>query len=477
MLSTEAAVKVTKELFPRYLHEKDRLDRIDKWYRWEHERVPLPKRATPELYALANLSKVPWLSLVVTATAQSLYVDGFRSQLDDPGADELDPGSPWHVWQANAMDQRQIAVHRAALAYGYSFVSVLPGEDFMGNPMPVIRGISPRKMWAAFDDPASDDWPLYALQVDVQRDKTYKLQLFDENHIYNLIVDDAHTNFEFVGAEAHDLGLVPIVRYANELDLDGRTPGEVEPHIPLAARINKTSFDRMLTQHYSSWKIRTVAGMAEPDSEEEAVRKKLSLRQDDLLVAEDPDTKFGTLDETPLNGFIDAWRADIEALAAVTQTPTHELTGQLANLSAEALAAARAAHTQKVTERQKSFGKSHVQALRLAAMLHGNDDYASDITGRVSWQDTEIRSISQAVDALGKAAQMLGVPVKALWGRIPGVERSDVEEWARMAMEGDPIMRMKLEMERQAKAVPAPETAPASSDEPADQQSRGDGRY
>lgn len=476
MLSNDSAIQLTRELFPRYLQERERLDRIDRWYRWEHDKIPLPRKATPELHALAQLSKVPWLSLVVTATAQSLYVDGYRSQLDDPGADELDTGSPWHVWQANAMDQRQIAVHRAALAYGYSFVSVLPGVDFMGDDMPVIRGISPRKMWAAFDDPASDDWPLYALYVDIQRDKSYKIQLFDDEYIYHLTVDDAATNFEYVGEEVHGLGLCPIVRYANELDLDGRTPGEVEPHIPLASRINKTSFDRMLTQHYSSWKVRTVAGMAEPDDEENAVRKKLALRQDDLLVAEDPDTKFGTLDETPLNGFIDAWRSDIEALAAVTQTPTHELTGQLANLSAEALAAARAAHTQKVTERQKSFGKSHVQALRLAAMLHGNDDYARDITGRVSWQDTEIRSISQAVDALGKAAQMLGVPVKALWGRIPGVERSDVEEWARMAMEGDPIMRMKLEMERQAKAVPARE-APASSDDPDDPQSRGDGSY
>lgn len=476
MLTPADVIELTRDLFPRYSHERDRLDRIDKWYRWEHEKIPLPRKATPELYALSQLSKVPWLSLVVTATAQSLYVDGFRSELDDPGDDQVDPGSPWHVWQANAMDQRQIAVHRAALAYGYSFVSVLPGVDFMGDDMPVIRGISPRKMWASFEDPASDDWPMYALYVDMQRDKSYKLQLIDDNDVHHLKVDDAATKFEYVSSESHGLGLVPIVRYTNELDLDGRTPGEVEPHIPLAARINKTSFDRMLTQHYSSWKIRTVAGMAEPDNEETAVRKKLALRQDDLLVAEDPDTKFGTLDETPLNGFIDAWRADIEALAAVTQTPTHELTGQLANLSAEALAAARAAHTQKVTERQKSFGKSHVQALRLAAMLHGSDDYARDVTGRVSWQDTEIRSISQAVDALGKAATMLGVPVKALWGRIPGVERSDVEEWARMAEHGDPIMRMKLEMERQASAVPAPE-APASSDNPDDPQSRGDGSY
>ena len=122
--------------------------------------------------------------------------------------------------------------------------------------------------------------------------------------------------------------------------------------------------------------------------------QKLRLRQDDLLIAEDPDTKFGQLDETSLGGFIDAHRADIETLAAASQTPTHELTGQMANLSAEALAAARASLSQKITERQKSAGASHAQTLKLAAALDGHTDYATDITGRVTWQDMEIRSMS-----------------------------------------------------------------------------------
>jgi hypothetical protein len=90
----------------------------------------------------------------------------------------------------------------------------------------------------------------------------------------------------------------PIIRHANMLDLDGRCDGEVEPFIPAAARINKTAFDRLVTQHFSSWKVRTVAGMAQPDDDESVNRKKLEMRQEDLLVAEDPDTKFGTLDET-----------------------------------------------------------------------------------------------------------------------------------------------------------------------------------
>src|SRR5699024_1085837 len=118
------------------------------------------------------------------------------------------------------------------------------------------------------------------------------------------------------------------------------------------------------------------------------------------LVAEDPDTKFGTLDETPLDGFVRAYESDIEALAATSQTPSHNLTGKMVNLSAEALAAARAPLSQKVFERQVSFGQSHVQALQLAAALEGDVVSAQDVSARVTWQDMEIRSLSQAVDAL-----------------------------------------------------------------------------
>lgn len=469
---------VKDDLFPRWEAERDRLERIDRWYRWQHDDIRTPRKATPELKMLGELSKVPWLQLVVTATAQAMYVDGYRSRLDPAGAagdgDTRDVGAelspPWRTWLANGMDRRQVAVHRAALAYGYSFVTVLPGVDpLTGAEQAVLRGVSPRSMFAAWDDPAEDDWPRYALRLLERRgDDEFLFRVFDDTATFEVAVSEAGTKVEAVGEpQVHDIGVCPVVRYANMLDLDGRTPGEVEPVIPLAARINKTAYDRMLTQHFNSWKIRTVSGMAEPDSDEDANRAKLRLRQDDLLVAEDPDTKFGTLDETPLEGFIAAHRADVETLAAVTQTPTHELTGQMANLSAEALAAARASLSQKVTERQKSLGQSHAQALRLAAAVDGHDAYAVDVTGRVTWQDMEIRSISQAVDALGKAAQMLGIPPSVLWSRIPGVEKSDVEEWLELAKAGDPILELQARLERQADEAPdGPLPAVA-----------GDGRY
>jgi len=91
--------------------------------------------------------------------------------------------------------------------------------------------------------------------------------------------------------------------------------------------------------------------------------------------------------------------------------------------------------------------------LRLAVALEGDEEYASDHTGRVTWQDMEIRSISQAADALGKMAIQLGVPPTALWSRVPGVEKTDVAEWIRLAEEGDPITRMQQQLERQRMAA------------------------
>ena len=367
---------VGDQLWPQWLKEKERLDRIDKWYRWEHEDPRLPRGATAELKALLELSKTPWLGLVVTTIAQTLYVDGYRSP------DATGNAGVWRTWNANDFDQRQTAVHRAALAYGHSYVIVTPGRD-ADCPRSVMRGASPRKTLAVYAEPESDDWPMYVMRVTPQPNG-WKVKVLDEELVYILDVDTSGRP-DYNEYREHAAGVCPVVRYTNDLDLDGRTPGEVEPLIPLAARIDKTAYDRMLTQHYNSWKVRTVAGLAEfADNEEEANRKKLKLRQDDFLVAEDSDTKFGTLDETPLDGFIKAYDSDIDTLAGIAQVPATSLNGKVANLSADAIAELRAGLTQKAFERQVSFGKSHAQALRLAASLEGDAASARDVMARSS---------------------------------------------------------------------------------------------
>lgn len=467
--------ELIRDLLPEMRHERERLDRIDGWARWDPEQVKLPQGATPELRALREMARAPWLGLVVTSTAQCMYVDGWHAG----SGEELEPveasdGKPtrvvrpksqsrqWQVWEANDMASKQVALHRSMLTYGYSFATALPGGRGHGDPedaerVAVIRGYSPRKMQAWYDDPANDEWPVIALELLSRTETTTRVRLYDDTHVRTIrvketIAADGSPDIVIEKQVEHGAGVCPVVRYCNQLDLDGRTPGEVEPHIPVAARINKTSYDRMLVQHYNSWKVRTVTGMSPPDVKEEKNRAKLQLRQDDILIAEDPDTKFGTLDETQLGGFISAKEADVEELAAVTQTPTHELTGKLINVSAEGLAMIRASQQAKASERQASAGRSHAQLLRLCCHIEGDAEAAADFTGRVTWQDTSIRSMAQAVDALGKGVQMLGIPAQGVWGRIPGVDKTDVEEWVRLAAALDPVERMRAELARQETA-------------------------
>ena len=442
---------VSKRLWPAFEAERSRLNKLDKWLRWDHDAPHAPRQATREYRNLADRSQTPWGSLIVTSVAQAMYVDGYRASKSP------DNSQAWNYWQANGMDSKQIGIHRAALGYGLSYVTVTPGVDDFGEKMPVIKGVSPRRMITFYNEPEHDDWPVYALRGDPVKlesgSKGWAFRVYDDNFVYYLRSDSMGNGLEFMEWREHGLGRCPVVRYANQMDLEGRTPGEVEPFIPILARIDQTTFDRLVVQRFASWVVRTIAGMAKPTTEEEAAAKRLKLAVDEILVATDPQTKFGSLPATSPDGFIAAYESDIRVLAAVSQTPAHEMLGQMANLSAEALAAARASLTAKVEERRYTFGESHEQTLRLAAWVMGDREGAQDRSAQVRWRDTEIRSLSQAADALGKMAQMLGVPVQALWERVPGVTQQDVDTWKAMAAEGDSVAMLAQVLDRQSADV------------------------
>lgn len=456
MLKPSDAIGIVKDqLWPGFQKEKERLNRIDRWYRHDPEEIRLPRSATWEIQRLRELAKTPILGLTISVASQATLVDGYRSP------DQPDNAGPWRTWEGNDFDSRQVALHRATYAYGYAYNLILPGVAPDGTSMAKMRGRSPRKMFAVFADPADDDWPIFAMNVEDQPGGKCSVQLIDDEFVYYLGGSDDASKMDFIEWREHGAGVTPVVRYANRLDLEGRATGEIEPFIPLAARLNKTDFDRLLAQHYSSWQVRYATGMAKPDDEDEARREKLRLRQDDLLIAEDPDTKFGSLPATPLGDLLKAHDSDIETIAAVTQTPTDALTGQLINMSAEALAAARAQLDQKIGEGKTGLGKSHAQSLRLAAHLEGNEEAAQDIMARITWQDTSIRSLAAAADGLGKLATQLGVPVEGLWSMIPGVDKSTVEEWRTLAAQGDEFEKFGTLLERQAAGLVAPADAGA----------------
>lgn len=460
--NSDAADLVRTVLWPALHKERERIKRIDAWYRWEHEKPSIPRQATAEYRELAERAQAPWGRRVVTAVTEQLYVEGFS-------ANGSENASAWAYWQANGFDARQMALHEAAVAYGLAYVVGLPGQSFTGESMPVLRGLDPSQMVAVYDDPAWDDWPEYALRVE-QSTKAgsdqWRLWLYDTTGVTALTAGPDLDKLAVTSTLVHDLGICPVVRYANKLDLRGRANGEVEPFIPLFGRIDQTTFDRLVVQRFASFVVRTVTGMAPPDrldgetEDQWRTRTAAILRVSDFLAADDPDTKFGSLPASPLDGFIAAHDADVRALAAVSQTPAHELVGQLANLSAEALAAAEASLTRKVEARKHTLGESHEQTLRLAAWIVGDTEGANDMASQVSWKDMESRSLAQAADALGKLATMLGVPVELLWSKVPGFTQQDVEEAKRIVDQHGGIDKL---MEQLMGAAAPPNPTPAAA--------------
>ena len=428
----EAEAALRGVLLPAYGDEVARLDRIDRWWRWNPKPIRL-RNATLEHRMLRDMGVTPWLRLVVTTISQTLYLEG----VDIPG--KPDPESArafWHPWVANRMGRRQVALHKTAIAYGTAYAAVRAVESPGDGVSAGIECYSPRESVAVYDDPARDTWPQAFMRMRRTGVQSAQFELWDKWNIW--IWDRRDGGYEFVSCtphlatDPHGLPVCPVVRYTNDLDLQGRAPGEVEPYIALAQRLNKDSYDRLLAQHYNSWKVRTATGLdMSMLNDQQRTDKKLQLRQDDMLTGGEG-VQFGTLPETTLDSLIEARQADVEELAAVSQTPTTAF-GKLVNVGDAGIAESRAGFYARRDERQKSFGVSHMDVLRLCAGIEGRKDDARNFDLTPIWEDTDVRTINQAVDALGKAAQMLGVPKQQLWDMIPGVSKSRADSWREYA--------------------------------------------
>jgi hypothetical protein len=452
-LTPEQAEMIVKgRLWPLLQAERVRVERIDRWMRWDHDKPHQPRHSTREYQELSERAQAPWGRRVVTAVTDQLYVEGYRA------ARTSDNATPWQWWQENGLDARQIAVHESAVGYGIAYNVVLPGRSWLGDPMPVIRGLDPSQMVAVYEDPAWDDWPIFALRAEGKKvgDRMgWQLRLYDDTDIHHLVMSSSGDSLTWLKVEAHNVGVCPVVRFVNHLDLRGRASGDIEPIIPVLGRIDQTTFDRLIVQRFASWKVRTIAGMAKPETPADETAERLRLKVEDLLIAQDHDTKFGTLDETPLDPFIHAHDADVRALAALSQSPAHELVGTMANLSAEALAAAEASLTRRVTRVKHPLGESWEQTLRLCGKIMGDEEAARDFASQMHWRDMESRSMAQAADALGKMATMLGVPVEILWEKLPGFTQTDVERAKALVESGSPIdMLLKELADGQEPAIP-----------------------
>jgi len=450
-LSSDKVVSTATTAYDLYVPERARLDLLRRYWKGRQEgTIFVPSGAPREVRVMARVSRVNVIPIVIDSLVQSTFVDGFRVADSADGADL----EVWRAWQANKMDARQTAVHRATAGYGYGYTVVLPGDEF-----PVIRPVSPRAMFAVYgEDP---DWPMFALE----NLKGGLWRLIDEEAVYYLEGGDGKP-WKYLETREHNLGVTPVVRHLDENDLDFddepsslapaiagiteeiSTSGQVAPLIYLQDQINLTSFSLKVAEHYGAFKQRYIIGWT-AKTEADAMKTAASTL---FTLDEDPnDVKLGEWAQTDLGGYLESREASLRHAATLSQTPVHELIGELVNLSAEALAAAEAGRDRKIGERKTLWGESHEQTFWLVGRIMGVE-IPED--AQVVWRDTSARAFAATVDGLGKLAQMLGVPPQELWERIPGTTQQDVERFKAAAASGDAFANLTSMLDRQG--TPAP---------------------
>ncbi len=426
-----------------------RLGRVRRYLNGDHDPVYTPRGANTEYAEIARKSITNWLPLISKTYVQSLFVDGYRP------ARAADNAAAWSDWQANGMDARQTVTTASAIEYGYAYGLTLPSA----GPNPYMRPLSALKAQAWYEDD-EDEFPAFGIRIKGRSVNGAELyEAFDDENVYTLRIGD-DGKIILAATEAHGLGVTPLVRFRNRLD---DTPvGIVEPLIPVQDRVNETVFVLMMSLQYAAHRQRWATGLAipvDPDTDEPV--GSFSAAVDRLWVSDNPEAKFGEFGQTDPRGTLESYTSAVRTMSALGQVSPNVLTGDINNLSAEALAALSDQTRKQSGQFETILGESYEQWLRLTRHAAGDRAGALDLSAEVRWRDNEARALAATVDALGKMVTMLQVPPTAIWEKIPGVTDGDIERWKDEAGSADGMALLAAAL--QADSEPA--TAPESDDE------------
>lgn len=380
------------------------LDRYDRYF---EGKVPLAFLAPEIAEATKDRLKpltVPWPRVVVQAIKERLNVTGFRiGEADEPAL--------WSIWQRNNLDECSGYAHQDALIHGRSFVLVW--VDDQGRARITVE--SAHQCWVQFvpGSPVRQ----YGIRRWKDEDDKGRLDLYLPDKIVRFrsagnVVDDAllaESNFERFDTIANPLGVVPLIPLVNRpRNMTPHGTSELADLLPLFDALSKLLTDMMIGSEFTALPRRWATGFPLPEKLDDQGKPTgevdMSKAFDPLAgrtwASEDPNTSFGQLPGSGLDGFTNGLRALTEALAAAACLPPHYLGISTANpASADAIRSSEAALVAKVRERQRSYEGAWEEAMRLAVMVDtGKPDPRLDAL-EVTWADPETRTIAQQADA------------------------------------------------------------------------------
>ncbi|WP_369190165.1 phage portal protein [Streptomyces sp. R08] len=425
----ETPLEMVSRLAAKIRRRKDQAKKWSDYYNGEHPLRFLSPEFEKVYGPLFEGFTDNWCQVIVDSTNERLMPLGFR--LKDGTLDD----SAWDAWRRNECDVEFSLASLEALVSKRAYGMVWKPEDeteitFLDTSEAVVEYVpgKRRKRAAGFRM-----WHDHSHEYGV---------LFLPDAVFWVSRDTRGGGaWSLDDSGPNPLGVVPIVPLENRARLYGKPISEVAQVAPLQDSINALWVHLMAASDDRALPTRVVMGMDRPtreivDDEGEVIGEEdLPLdpfRANRLLWFEADGATIGEYSAADLSTFTNTLGVAVKHIAAQTRTPAHYLLGDMVNVSADALTALESGLVAKVQERQRFFGASLREIMRLEALASGDAQRAEDLAlGEVVWRDAQFRSEAQYADALTKY-KAINVPDERLWEMIPGVSPSEVERWKTM---------------------------------------------
>ncbi|MEU5149732.1 phage portal protein [Streptomyces yangpuensis] len=374
-----------------------------------------------------------WTQVVPDAVVERLVPMAFR--LEDGSLDE----QAWKSWRRNECDIEVSLAFLEALITGRSYVLVW-------KPNGVDTEITFQDASSAIVEFKPGTRRERAVGMTVWADGSKeKAALFFPDVVYWFARDKSQTGsaaeWQQTDEKENPLKIVPLVPLENRSRLHGKPISEIANVIPLQDGVNTLWAHLFTASDQLALPARAILGMDRPtreilDADGEVIGEEDlpidRFRSDRLLWLEREGAQIAEFSAADLTNYTNVIAVAVRHIAAQTRTPPSYLTGEMVNISADALIASEAGLVSKTQERQRFFGAALREVMRLEALASGDAARAEKLRlGSVVWRDAQFRSEAQYADALTKY-KAINVPDEALWERIPGVQPDEVERWKSM---------------------------------------------
>lgn len=418
-----------------------RLDRLARYFEGFGDLPEIGPHIKEAYRRFQTKSRTNLAELVVDAVRERMIPLGFRTGAS--GSDD-DDAEAWRIWQANSLDADSGMVHETSLALSDAYVIVGPVDPDIGAP--VITPEDPRQVITAHD-------PIRRRKV-VAAIKAYSDPNTGLDMLYVYLPGEvwkasrpspkggnsagwSTKGFEWVNEVPDPLpfNAVPVVRFANRPKLLGDPRGEFEGILPDLDRINHMILQRVVIATMQAFRQRAVSGLPDKDARGNEIDYDDIFRPDaGALWQLPPNAEIWESGQADISGMLNAVKADVQNVAAITRTPLFYLSADVANQSAEGASLAREGLVFKTGDRIVQASESWEAVMSLAFRFAGDTERANRPDLSVIWADPQRFSLSEKADAALKAGQS-GVPwrtvMSAIWQFTPAeIARLETERAA-----------------------------------------------